>query len=279
MTTVTRLNHAVLYVSDVARSLDFYEKAFGFKVVDRLGDQAVFLRAANTENHHDLALMNRRESTPAGGTIRRALSPGVAGATIEDMAEMATKLTELNALTGMSDHGVSKSLYAKDPDGIEFEVMFEVPRDRVGTVRTESGRDAAESRTGTTAVRLCRLGTHNRTQPEVGTHDEEDGLGIDTFGDVIRYRWQAAAAPAGDTQASSPRRSSPTSSAWTSSESAASLIVRTSPFRRLVVLAAIAGQTERIRLGSAVTVLSSDDPFASSSVSRRSTRYRTGRPR
>ena len=46
-----------------------------------------------------------------------------------------------------------------------------------------------------------------------------------------------------------------------------------------VVLAAIAGQTERIRLGSAVTVLSSDDPFASSSVSRRSTRYRTGGPR
>ena len=28
---------------------------------------------------------------------------------------------------GESDHGVSKSLYAVDPDGIEFEVMWAVP--------------------------------------------------------------------------------------------------------------------------------------------------------
>ena len=45
---------------------------------------------------------------------------------------MAAGLTEMNALTGMSDHGVSKSLYAKDPDGIEFEIMFEVPREAWG---------------------------------------------------------------------------------------------------------------------------------------------------
>ena len=34
----------------------------------------------------------------------------------------------MGALVGESDHGVSKSLYAKDPDGIEFEVMWPVPR-------------------------------------------------------------------------------------------------------------------------------------------------------
>jgi catechol-2,3-dioxygenase len=133
MAQVTRLNHAVLYVSDVARSLDFYQKAFGFQVVDRMGDQAVFLRAANTENHHDLALMsvgaNAARPTPRSvGLYHLAWQV----ATIEELAEMATRLTELNALTGMSDHGVSKSLYAKDPDGIEFEVMFEVPRDQWG---------------------------------------------------------------------------------------------------------------------------------------------------
>jgi len=32
----------------------------------------------------------------------------------------------------MSDHGVSKSLYAKDPDGIEFEVLWRVPREHWG---------------------------------------------------------------------------------------------------------------------------------------------------
>jgi catechol-2,3-dioxygenase len=133
MAQVTRLNHAVLYVSDVARSLDFYEKAFGFKVVDRMGDQAVFLRAANTENHHDLALMSVGANAPrpaprSVGLYHLAWQVG----TIEELAEMATRLTELDGLTGMSDHGVSKSLYGKDPDGIEFEIMFEVPRDQWG---------------------------------------------------------------------------------------------------------------------------------------------------
>ena len=133
MAGVTRLNHAVLYVSDVARSLDFYQKAFGFKVVDRMGDQAVFLRAEHTENHHDLALMSVGASAARPG-------PGSVGlyhlawqvATMEDLTAMAVRLSEMDALAGMSDHGVSKSLYAKDPDGIEFEVMFEVPREQWG---------------------------------------------------------------------------------------------------------------------------------------------------
>jgi catechol-2,3-dioxygenase len=32
----------------------------------------------------------------------------------------------------MSDHGATKSLYGKDPDGIEFEVMWMVPREQWG---------------------------------------------------------------------------------------------------------------------------------------------------
>ena len=133
MTNVTRLNHAVLYVSDLQKSLDFYQKAFGFQVVDRLGDGAVFLRAEGTDNHHDLALMS------VGANAPRPASRSVGlyhlawqVANIEDLAEMAARLTELDGLTGMSDHGVSKSLYGRDPDGIEFEVMYEVPRDQWG---------------------------------------------------------------------------------------------------------------------------------------------------
>jgi catechol-2,3-dioxygenase len=133
MAQVTRLNHAVLYVSDVERSLEFYQRAFGFEVVDRMGNQAVFLRAANTDNHHDLALMSVGANAPrpaprSVGLYHLAWQV----ATIEELAEMAARLTEMNALGGMSDHGVSKSLYARDPDGIEFEVMFEVPREQWG---------------------------------------------------------------------------------------------------------------------------------------------------
>jgi catechol-2,3-dioxygenase len=33
---------------------------------------------------------------------------------------------------GESDHGVNKSLYARDPDGLEFEVMYLVPASEWG---------------------------------------------------------------------------------------------------------------------------------------------------
>jgi catechol-2,3-dioxygenase len=38
-------------------------------------------------------------------------------------------LAERGALVGSSDHGTTKSLYAKDPDGIEMEIAWVVPRD------------------------------------------------------------------------------------------------------------------------------------------------------
>jgi hypothetical protein len=37
----------------------------------------------------------------------------------------------VGALVGSSDHGTTKSLYARDPDGIEFEVAWIVPADRL----------------------------------------------------------------------------------------------------------------------------------------------------
>ena len=51
---------------------------------------------------------------------------------------MAKALTELGALTGASDHGVSKSLYGRDPDGNEFEVMWQVPKEAWGQFADEA---------------------------------------------------------------------------------------------------------------------------------------------
>jgi catechol-2,3-dioxygenase len=133
MANIQRLNHAVLYVSDLDRSVAFYEKAFGFEQIARLGEQMAFLRAAGSENHHDLGLMSVGAGAPkpprgATGLYHLAWELG----TIEELAEMAARLTEMNALGGMSDHGATKSLYGIDPDGIEFEVMWMVPREQWG---------------------------------------------------------------------------------------------------------------------------------------------------
>ena len=48
-------------------------------------------------------------------------------ATLDDLSRTADRLRQADALVGASDHGTTKSLYAKDPDGIEFEVAWVVP--------------------------------------------------------------------------------------------------------------------------------------------------------
>jgi catechol-2,3-dioxygenase len=131
MARIANLNHAVLFVSDPERSASFYEKAFGFEVVDRMGDTAVFMKAGGGSNHHDLGLFRARGGAVTQGNVGLYHLAWEVD-TIEDLADAAGSLGEIGALRGMSDHGVSKSLYGADPDGIEFEVMWRVPREAWG---------------------------------------------------------------------------------------------------------------------------------------------------
>jgi catechol-2,3-dioxygenase len=125
---VTGLNHAVLWVRDARASATFYTEALGFTVVEEdAAGRAVFLRAGASGNHHDLGLFSvgDRPSPPPHALGLYHLAWQVD--TIEDLAAAAAALEASGALVGATDHGVSKSLYAKDPDGIEFEVMWQVP--------------------------------------------------------------------------------------------------------------------------------------------------------
>ena len=131
---ITRLNHAVLFVRDADAAAAFYAKAFGFVELSRPeGMRAAFMRSPSGENHHDLGLFEvgaQATRPPRGSVGLYHLAWEID--TIEGLAEMAQRLRELGALTGASDHGVSKSLYGRDPDGNEFEVMWRVPREAWG---------------------------------------------------------------------------------------------------------------------------------------------------
>ena len=125
---VRRLNHAVLYVHGLDRTVDFYRTTLGFEVRLEIPDRAAFLRAPGSANDHDLGLFEigtgRAPDRPAHpGLYHLAWEVG----TLAELAEIRGRLDERGALVGASDHRVSKSLYAKDPSGIEFEVMWRVP--------------------------------------------------------------------------------------------------------------------------------------------------------
>ena len=131
---VARLNHAVLFVRNAEAAAAFYEKAFGFIVAGReFGGKAIFMRAGGTDNHHDLGLFEVGPDAPRpprGATGLYHLAWEVP--TIGDLAAAYEALSDLGALSGSSDHGVSKSLYGADIDGNEFEIMWRVPADAWG---------------------------------------------------------------------------------------------------------------------------------------------------
>ena len=126
---VQRLNHAVLYVRDVERSVAFYREALGFEVVMGMPG-AAFLQAAGSTNDHDLGLFQIGEQ--AGQSTAGRSTVGLYHLawevdTLDELERIAAKLSELGALAGASDHSTTKALYAHDPDGLEFEVSWLVP--------------------------------------------------------------------------------------------------------------------------------------------------------
>ena len=131
---VARLNHAVLYVRDATAAAEFYGRVFGFEIVESaFGGRAVFMRSPDGDNHHDLGLFSVGPDAPhptrgAVGLYHLAWEVP----TIDDLAAAAQTLSAERALSGASDHGVSKSLYGADPDGNEFEIMWRVPREAWG---------------------------------------------------------------------------------------------------------------------------------------------------
>ncbi|WP_328610285.1 VOC family protein [Amycolatopsis sp. NBC_00345] len=143
---VQRLNHAVLYVRDVERSVAFYADLLGFRTVFRLhadGDkvpEGAFLQAEESANDHDLAFLQIEGPDSPQGPGRR---PGLAHLawevdTLAELQRIRGKLVRAGALANEIDHGTTKSLYVSDPDGLEFEVCWLVPADRSGGLEREA---------------------------------------------------------------------------------------------------------------------------------------------
>ena len=126
---IHRLNHAVLYVRDVDASVAFYGRVLGFRTKVAFPG-AAFLQAPGSTNDHDLGLFQvgrDAEGSQAGRGAVGLYHLAWEVETLDDLEDHLDRLSEAGALVGMSDHGATKSLYAKDPDGLEFEVVWLIP--------------------------------------------------------------------------------------------------------------------------------------------------------
>ncbi len=159
---IFQLNHAVLFVSDLRKSVDFYADVLGFQQIEMGGLQgAAFLRAADSTNDHDLGLFEApgAGSSGAGRTTVGLYHLAWEVDTLDELERTAKRLADAGALGGASDHGTTKSLYGRDPNGIEFEIVWVIPADRL----TEADREAgARIRPLDLAAEIERFGRDTR---------------------------------------------------------------------------------------------------------------------
>jgi catechol-2,3-dioxygenase len=146
---ITRLNHAVLYVGDVERSVAFYSGVLGFTrlPMDIPGMAAAFMQAPGSTNDHDLGLFQLGAGAGPSQAGRSTVGLYHLAWEVDTLAELqrlAGRLAEHGALVGASDHGTTKSLYGRDPDGLEFEIAWIIPADLLDeqalAARTRIGR-------------------------------------------------------------------------------------------------------------------------------------------
>jgi catechol-2,3-dioxygenase len=148
MSTVNpvRLNHAVLFVEDLARAERFYTDVIGMEVAAREPRaNAAFLRLPRSGNHHDLGLFGVGQGAPPkrpGGIGLYHLAWQVD--TIDELAQARFVLANAGALGGESSHGATKGVYGADPDGNEFEVMWMLPRQAWGEYENTAPVDALD---------------------------------------------------------------------------------------------------------------------------------------
>ncbi|SOD72789.1 glyoxalase/bleomycin resistance protein/dioxygenase superfamily protein [Jatrophihabitans sp. GAS493] len=166
---IFRLNHAVLYVNDVARSVAFYRDVLGFDYIPGGASMrgAAFLRAPGSTNDHDLGLFEIGSQAAPSGAGRSTVGLYHLAwevDTLGDLEALTGRLADAGALVGASDHGTTKSLYAKDPNGLEFEVVWLIP----AALITEEDRS-----------RSSRIGALDLTREiERFGRDAQGGIGV-----------------------------------------------------------------------------------------------------
>ena len=125
-TGLKRLQHLVLWVGNVERSVRFYCDVVGFEVQRRYPN-AAFLKIPGTSDDHHLGLFEQPGVPQPDERVARMYHAAWEVDELTDLARARQRLIDAGSLVGQSSHGVSLSLYAKDPDGLEFEIFWTVP--------------------------------------------------------------------------------------------------------------------------------------------------------
>jgi catechol 2,3-dioxygenase len=125
------IGHVHLKVSDLERSLSFYQGVLGFEITQRYGRQAAFLSAGGYHHHIGLNTWQSAGGPPPAPGATGLFHVAILYPTRAALADALRRLIAANIpLDGASDHGVSEALYLRDPDENGIELYWDRPRDQ-----------------------------------------------------------------------------------------------------------------------------------------------------
>lgn len=121
-----RLGPVHLTVSHLDGSIAFYERAIGLALYDRDGEVATMGAGAE-----DLLVLVQESGAALGGRHAGLYHFALLHDSREELARAIVRLAESHTrIEGASDHGVSESIYLRDPDDNGIELYADRPRER-----------------------------------------------------------------------------------------------------------------------------------------------------
>lgn len=125
------IGHVHLKVADIDRALRFYRDILGFELMQRYGEDAVFLSAGGYHHHIGLNTWMSKNAPPAPRNSAGLFHLAILYPDRRELAQALRWLIDVEyPLDGASDHGVSEALYLRDPDGNGVELYADRPKEQ-----------------------------------------------------------------------------------------------------------------------------------------------------
>jgi catechol 2,3-dioxygenase len=128
-----------LKVADLARALSFYADVLGLEVTQQIGESAAFLAAGGYHHHIALNTWESLGGSPPPPGATGLYHTAIVCPTRTALADALQRVLRAHIpLEGAADHGVSQSIYLRDPDDNGVELYWDKPKDQ--WPRTANGK-------------------------------------------------------------------------------------------------------------------------------------------
>ena len=124
-----RIGHVVIKVRNLERSRKFYTEVLGMEVMMDLPPLRATFLANDRRDHHEIALFE--VGPEAEGLCNKQIGLSHIAFRLRNEDQLRAAYKELKEqgvpISFTVDHGVTKSIYFRDPDGHELEVYCDNP--------------------------------------------------------------------------------------------------------------------------------------------------------